>query len=149
MGFREDLQRGKKGEEKVMEIMKQRGHNIVDLTANAQYFDLDIDFLVGGRSCELKTDYVISRTGNLFLEDYMRYDDGNYGEGYYRKSQAEYLFYYDIKSDILYIYPFEELRKYISSTPGIPVRSLEDANKTVYGYCLNKDAVEHQTIYMN
>lgn len=127
--------------------MIDRGHTVDDLTCNKECFAADIDFNISGRTCELKTDYVINRTGNLFLEDYLVYTDGRYDGGYLRKSKAEYLLYFDIKGSVLYIYPFSELKQYIKENCGyIPIKVRNDGFKKVYGYCLDKDKVEHQII---
>lgn len=142
-----DLKRGEVGEDKVISILKQRGHNIVDVRAAAEYQKADIDFLVDGRSCEVKTDYRIWETGNLFLEDYISYKSKEpYRGGFFRTSEAEYLFYIDIHNDVLYIYKMEELRAF-AAAHRTNVKACEDSYKTTYGICLDKDLVRHQVIY--
>lgn len=149
--FLRDLKRGEQGERAVINTMISRGHTVEDLTSNKEFFEKDIDFIVSGKTCELKTDYVIGRTGNLFLEDYMEYTkDFSRRSGFFNTSEAEFLFYLDAKNKVLYIYDFEQLRAYVKENSAfIKRRSCNDGYKVIYGYCLNKDAVNHQTIYLN
>ena len=142
--FYEDLSRGKKGESYVRTLMGRRNHTVEDVSND---FSIGFDFYVDDRKCELKTDNVINYTENLFLEDYMDYMEGGRAQGWLNTSKAEYLFYLDEKNYNLYIYILDELRDYVNKNKCyIPVRSKDDGYKVVYGYCLDKDAVRHQTI---
>ena len=142
--FLEDLYRGKKGERYVRELMEHRNHQVKDVSNNPS---LGYDFIISDKKVEIKTDYIISRTNNLFLEDYCQYCRGGKAEGWLRTCQADYLFYLDEKNLTLYIYFLEDIRKYIEENEKeIPYKGLYDGYKRVYGYCLNKDRVKHQTI---
>lgn len=143
--FYEDLRRGKKGEQYVCELMESRNHKVEDVSLD---FDAGYDFLIDDdRKIELKTDYVINHSDNLFLEDCISYSKGDMAQGWFRTCKANYLFYLDEKSLTLYIYCLDELRDYVEKHKNrIPYRSVDDGYKRVYGYCLNKDLVRKQVI---
>lgn len=142
--FNEDLARGKKGEKYVLNLMAARNHEVEDVSLD---FNAGYDFLIDENKVELKTDYVINRSGNLFLEDSIEYFKGGRAKGWFNTCKAQYLFYLDEKSLTLYIYSLDELREYVNENRGvIPYRSLDDGYKRVYGYCLNKDLVRSQVI---
>lgn len=142
--FYKDLERGKKGERYVCELMARRHHKVKDVSLD---FDAGFDFWIDDNKVELKTDYVINRSGNLFLEDYIKYSKGDSAQGWFKTCKAQYLFYLDEKSLTLYIYLLDELRDYVKENQGyIPYRSVDDGYKKVYGYCLNKDLVRRQVI---
>ena len=53
--------------------MINKGYTVDDLTNNSYYWDKDIDFMVKSptgktKSFEVKWDYRINKTGNLYLE---------------------------------------------------------------------------------
>jgi hypothetical protein len=54
--------------------MRSRNYNVLDVSANRDYFSKDIDFIITSptsgetKSFEVKWDEKINRTGNLFLE---------------------------------------------------------------------------------
>ena len=142
--FNEDLVRGKKGQCYVRNLMRKRNHYIKDVSDN---YTIGFDFYVDDKKCQLKTDSIINTSGNLFLENYMDYSNGDSARGWLNTSKADYLFYLDEKNYNLYIYKLDEIREYVKTNKNtIPVRSLNDGYKRIFGYCLNKDAVRHQTI---
>lgn len=151
MSYSEELfytqrKKGKVGERKIIQLMQQRGHQVIDLTDDSRYYAEDVDFIIAGKKCELKTDYIIARTNNLFLETKIEYmSDKEDKEGYFAITKAEYLFYLDEKNNVLYIYTMEQLKDYIDNNY-VVTRICNDGYKKVYGYCLNKDKVPHQTI---
>ena len=145
--FYEDLARGKKGETYVKKLMALRSHKVVDVSEQTT---IGFDFYISDKKVELKTDYVINRTNNLFLEDSILYSRGGSRKGWFKTCKADYLFYLDEHTLTLYIYQLSDIRKYIEDYKGyIPYRSVDDGYKRVYGYCLDKDLVEHQTITAN
>ena len=142
--FYTDLERGKKGERYVCALMERRNHEVKDVSLD---FEAGFDFWIDDNKVELKTDYVINHSDNLFLEDYIEYSKGGCAKGWFNTCKAQYLFYLDEKSLTLYIYLLDELRDYVKENRGvIPYRSLDDGYKRVYGYCLNKDLVRNQVI---
>ncbi len=142
--FGDDLKRGKRGENYVRDLMARRNHKVIDVSDN---YDIGFDFFVDDMKCELKTDYVINQSGNLFLEEYMDYFKGGRTQGWFKTSKATHLLYLDEKSKTLYIYLLDSLRDYVKENIGyLTLRSLDDGYKTVFGYCVPIDAVPHQTI---
>ena len=137
--------KGDKGEELIIEFMQNRGHEVIDLSNDKRYSEPDIDFQIAGKFVELKTDYKMSRTNNLFLETKIEYYNGTSAEGYFAKSKAEYLFYLDINNKELYIYNFEDLRKLVQSG-NYQTRTAKDGYKTIYGTIINKDLAKPSQI---
>jgi len=142
--FYEDLARGKKGEKYVCELMARRQHKVKDISEDTK---AGFDFYIDEDKVELKTDYIINSSNNLFLEDYISYYKGGSAQGWFNTCKAKYLFYLDEHSLTLYIYLLDELRQYVNSNKSLlPYKSLDDGYKRVYGYCLNKDLVRRQVI---
>lgn len=142
------LAKGKLGEDIVRQVMSARGHEVIDVSNDSSYWREDVDFIIANKKVELKTDYWIHKTDNIFLElDMMYHIDGAMRDGYFVTTEAEYLFYLDIKNLILYIYEMKNLKDYVSlHKPSIIFTT--DYNKTISGYLLNKDKVKHQTIFL-
>lgn len=85
---------GKRGEQFLKTIFGQYGHVFNDVSNHPDYMRLDIDFtLKNGRTGEVKTDSVAERTGNMFYETELRYEDGATGVAWTDKCQADFLFY--------------------------------------------------------
>lgn len=146
--FEFQLRKGKVGEDVIENLMKKRGHEVICVASQQEFFNDDIDFLIDGIKCELKTDYRISKTGNLFLESEMYYfSDGRKEKGYFYKTKADYLFYYDINNDILLIYKISALKEYINdSTHKCNTREVDDGYKIVTGYVIPYNCIPHQEI---
>lgn len=70
MGFKQDKERGKLGENLVKRYFLQEGYEIKDTSEDERFFGSDIDLIVADSiTYEVKTDYRFSRTGNFALED--------------------------------------------------------------------------------
>lgn len=87
----EKLAKGAQGEERVLGWLKAQGHTVVDVRKDLGYRALDIDFVVGPHTVEVKTDYLA--TDRIFLE-YQAL----------AKSQADYWFYYTPTTEKLYCF---------------------------------------------
>lgn len=145
--FHTDLERGALGERAVIDLMVSRGHQVVDIRADKDAQNSDIDFLIDGVLCELKTDFVCWRTGNLFLEDILLYSNNTDAQGWFRKTEAEFLFYLDWENKQLHIYRMADLRAYICEHKReTPLKFVDDGYKRVYGYCVPISALAHQLI---
>ncbi len=69
MSFKEDLNRGKIGEQLFLDYCNEEGIEVKDVSNDYMYFDSDIDFITAdGNTYEIKTDYRFSETGNLAIE---------------------------------------------------------------------------------
>ena len=69
--------RSHKGSE-IREIQFIRIYYIQKKLFDSNYFKSDIDFIVDRKTVELKTDTIIWRTNNLFIEDEKYFYDGGY-----------------------------------------------------------------------
>ena len=138
---------GEKGEQIVKQYLIAKGHDVIDITKDSRYYTSDIDFIVDRKTVELKTDTIIWRTNNLFIEDEKYfYDGGYYKQGWLHYTKAEYLLYFDINKRILYKYKMQDVKDYIQQNKKrIAKKACNDDNKKVWGYCVNKDAIPHET----
>ena len=71
MSFESDLKRGRKGEEMFERAMQVDGESATNVTGQEAYQGADIDYVDScGGGWEVKTDYMLHRTGNLALESF-------------------------------------------------------------------------------
>ena len=100
--FFNDLNRGKVGERIFIEIMAERGWEIEDLSNDKTYQKKGVDFCVkkGNQRLmiDVKTDYVMYKTGNIFLE----LKDGP-RVGWAKKTEADLIFYIDYNANRAYV----------------------------------------------
>ena len=135
MLWQKQLSLGEKGEQMVKQYLIAKGHHVIDVTKDSNYFKSDIDFIVDSKTAELKTDTIIWKTNNLFIEDEILH-----------YTKAEYLLYFDINKRILYKYKMQDVKDYIQQNKKrIAKKACNDKNKKVWGYCVNKDAIPHET----
>lgn len=147
MLWQKQLSLGEKGEQMVKQYLIAKGHHVIDVTKDSRYYKSDIDFIVDSKTAELKTDTIIWKTNNLFIEDEIFYYNGEYyGQGWLHYTKAEYLLYLDINNRILYKYKMQDVKDYIQQNKKrITKKACNDKNKKVWGYCINKDAIPHET----
>ena len=143
--FETQLARGKKGEELFAKTMVERGHIVEDLRDDEKWRKADVDFSIDGRLVEVKTDYRMNQTGNIFLENGISYAKGGNRDGWFKQTQAEYLAFVDAKTNKIYIYPMELLKEFVEGRLYL-LRQCDDGYKIVYGYCVPKNAVAYQLI---
>lgn len=111
---------GNLGEQVFSHKMKEAGYTIQNVSADPNYWDKDIDFLVTSpsgntRSFECKYDTRLSTTGNLYLELSNVHSKG--GRGWFSFCQADYLAYGDASTKTFYIFDMEELRERVQYLP--------------------------------
>ena len=147
MLWQKQLSLGEKGEQMVKQYLIAKAHHVIDVTKDSNYFKSDIDFIVDSKTAELKTDTIIWKTNNLFIEDEIFYYNGEYyKQGWLHYTKAEYLLYFDINKRILYKYKMQDVKDYIQQNKKrIAKKACNDKNKKVWGYCVNKDAIPHET----
>lgn len=101
--------------------MEARGYDVVDVSANPEYWYKDIDFIITSptsgetKTFEVKWDSKINTTGNLYLERTSINSKG--GKGWFEFCQADYLAYGDAVSGQFYIIPLLELRERADTIP--------------------------------
>lgn len=115
--FFNDLNRGKVGERIFSDIVTERGWALNDLSNDKTYQKKGVDFFVQKENQQLlvdvKTDYIMYKTGNIFLE----LKDGP-RVGWAKKTEADLIFYIDYNSNTVYVLEWrscaakiDELRK--------------------------------------
>jgi hypothetical protein len=95
-------------------------HNckIQNMTNDSFYKALDVDFLVNDTWwLEVKTDTGISKYNHFLFEDWFerktRTDENNVGDGWFKKTECNYLGFYDGLTYTLYILNFLEAKPYV------------------------------------
>lgn len=131
---------GQYGELLIQKLLKQRGFLVTDVSKNPQYWEKDIDLIAtnpktgAAAAIEVKTDSVISRTGNFFIEIENPRSKGR--KGWYYFCQADLIYYLDQINSILYIFKFSDLKQYIQQNH-LRIRETSDGAK---GYIISIDA---------
>ena len=109
--------KGKQGETLFKSIMQSKGYEVQDVSAEPEYWEKDIDFIITSpttgltKTFEVKYDYCINYTGNLYIELTNIYSKG--GKGWFQFCQADLLAYGDAHNNIFYIIDMEQLRKHL------------------------------------
>ena len=112
---------GKEGEKLFAQKMEAQGYIVEDVSANEQYFNRDIDFIITSpttgqiKSFEVKYDTRINSTGNLYLE-FINKNSQNCS-GWFEFCQADYLAYGNAKTGVFLIIPMQELRERVKRLP--------------------------------
>lgn len=118
MGFHKDNIVGQNGEYIIYNYLwkHKSTFKIVDVSKDKWFQQFDIDFLqittdYNVNKIEVKTDRMADRTGNMVYEVYS--DKRFYTLGCFEKTEADYIFYYLINTNILYVFNTQELREWI------------------------------------
>ena len=119
MGFHSDNKIGNKGESIIFNYLLNHLStiNLIDVSKDKWFQQFDIDFLQvtnnGINKIEVKTDRLADKTGNMIYELWS--DKRTYTKGCFEKTEADYIFYYLINTNILYIFNTLELRDWVST----------------------------------
>lgn len=150
--FMADLKRGKQGEALVAKAFRDMGYEVTDVSNNSDYWKKDIDLLIDDngteRSIEVKSDWNMSKTGNVVLENYKVYEKDK--EGWFQYTEASHLAFVDMKNRIAYICRTSELRIRVASlmdevmkgeniTPFITTRTLNGYSCFLFNVENNED----------
>lgn len=116
--FKDSLAIGEIGEEKILNYLQRSSNvkNIIDVRNVAMYREVDVDLLVHMESgqelkVEVKTDTY--RSGNIYYETVSALETGSVGG--FEKTTADYMFYYFINLQTLYILDMKEYRKWFNA----------------------------------
>lgn len=115
--FNSDVQVGNKGEYIIYNYLSNHSStiNLIDVSKDKWFQQFDIDFLQITNDeinkIEVKTDRIADKTGNMVYEVYS--DKRFYTLGCFEKTEADYIFYYLINTNILYIFYTQELREWV------------------------------------
>ena len=97
--FKQDLKRGRKGEELVCRTFVALGYEVKDTSKDESFFKDDIDLVTAdGISYEVKTDYRFASTGNFAIEESVTYAGGTCKSWLYT-SKADYFIFVDATDD--------------------------------------------------
>ena len=146
---------GDAGERIIKQYMELKGNEVEDISMNPAYWEQDIDFIINSRTVEVKTDNIISSSGNLFLEyEIEHYPEGKLSKrdkGWFSKCKAEYLFYYDIRKDILRVYELNDLKEYINNHYVSTIQHTDCYDngyiRIINGYKVAADDVPHTKVF--
>lgn len=122
--FNKSIEIGKRGEQEFIELFSQLPtvNQIVDLRDSPEMRENDIDFLVrtpkGNFTLELKTDTYAS--GNFFIETISAKETHSVGWAF--KSKAQFLAYYFIKYQKIYIFKMKDIQKIAGSSSFLEFR---------------------------
>jgi len=115
--FYTTLAQGGKSEALVQAFLNTKGWDVTDRTHDKEYQSIDIDFTVikanDCRSIEVKQDNRVGDTGNLLIEIITNKKSGN--QGWFNKTQAEYIVFHDTINKQLLIAETAELRAYLNT----------------------------------
>lgn len=117
MGFHKDNIVGQNGEYIIYNYLSNHSStiNLIDVSKDKWFQQFDIDFIQVTNDeinkIEVKTDRIADKTGNMVYEVYS--DKRFYTLGCFEKTEADYIFYYLINTNILYIFDTQELREWV------------------------------------
>lgn len=141
-------QKGKQGEVLVQRYLEAHNWKVINLTNCKDFFSKDIDFLIQKENekhyIEVKFDYRIADTGNMFIE--ISTDLDNKKDGWFKFTQAEFIWYGDKQNNLFYVFLLADLKKYIQEQEKIlPTRKAADYDenqhirKVSQGYLVSID----------
>lgn len=109
--FYKDLARGKQGEVLISAAFQKMGYEVKDVSSDSCYWEKDIDLIVNDngieRQIEVKSDWNLSKTGNVVLE-IRKSDSGK--AGWFTFTQSSHLAFVDMKNNIAYIGRTKEIK---------------------------------------
>ena len=118
MSFRKDNKFGEIGENKISKYILSLPitMGIVDVSKDECFQQFDIDFLqitTDGdiNKIEVKTDKIADKTGNMVYEKYS--NKQYFTKGCFEKTKADYIFYYLININVIYIFNTQELIQWV------------------------------------
>lgn len=137
--FEDRLEVGKSGEAVVADWFRNRGNYVQDVSNDKNYWSKDIDFIITNKNgdvftVEVKTDYNMSKSGNLFFEGVYYKETGD-RLGWFYYCQADYVVFYDVNRNKLFVYDFANGREFVRE-------AAEDR------YFYNKDDVCNRRAYL-
>lgn len=115
------MTQGKAGEVYFAEASAQMGYTVEDLSNTREYWYKDIDFKLtnpttgNSRYFEVKTDNIIYKTGNLFIETWSRDTIQPNNKGWYLVCEADYIAYIDWHNKRIHTFLLEDLQALLSS----------------------------------
>lgn len=103
------------GEYELKNYLRQNGFKVKDVSDNPVYWAKDIDLIIeidgAPTKIEVKWDYRLAETTNLFVELYNPRSKGC--KGWFNFCQADYLAYGDAINQVFYFIKLDDLRHFI------------------------------------
>lgn len=154
LGFDKSMKIGLVGEENAIYVLKKLGYKIKDRRKDEAARLQDIDFTVDRKinnvgknvnivnsdyvDLEVKTDRKMHKTGNMFIETNVLFENRK-TTGWFYKTKAEVVMYYDLNNKFFYFVNVERLRNFVIKNRCIekgPYKNNED-NSKVFGYLIS------------
>lgn len=107
--FIKDKYRGKWGEAQFASLLSEAGVEYEDVSEDKDWQKQDVDFLVGKYKYEVKTDFAISKTGNIFIEVSKETKTGVH-PGWWRICKADSIAWIDAINGVIYMIDVKKLR---------------------------------------
>lgn len=161
--FDADNKIGKQGEDIFKSLYANQKFNPetkvgwIDVSENAAYQKYDVDFIwfIPGRTeplkIEIKYDQLMYKTGNIFAEHSIQYDDGYTAPGFLYKSTTDCLYYIDSVSRIVYGLDFVKFREF-ALTESVRFREGKCRGRNGYraytslGWLINKSLIPNECL---
>lgn len=135
--FQQQKKKGDIGEALVKNFLQAHRIDFKDVSNDKEYFSKDIDLFVGNTPIDVKYDTLFTHTGNLFIEYELAYDNGS-KPGWFRFTEAEFIFYVDAASEKCLIFSMGDMRDYIEENKHCVKRvTCRDGFKDVRGYAVS------------
>lgn len=147
MAFYNDLKTGKIAEEfTINEYYVDNLFDYQDVRDIQEYRNIDVDFIVTDLFfektwySEVKGDWRIHDTGNMFIEYKLEYYDGSPNmPGWFMFTKTNELVYCDLVLGKIYLIDFKSLYEYVDTHRLKSVSCNNDRNKCSYGWLVNVD----------
>lgn len=105
------------GEIKAYNYLTSQGYDIVDVRQNEDYWKVDTDYIAKKNgiqtNIEIKWDYRIAETHNMFIERLTDIDNNK--DGWFRQCTAQIIYYGDAINNLFYIFSLDDLKDYIEN----------------------------------
>lgn len=116
--FHSLLEQGKLTEIKIAKYFESNGFTVEDLSDDDFYKDIDVDLMIinsngNKQTLEVKSDEIMHRTGNIFIEHGMDRKTG-WCLGWIKKCKAQLLCYHDNVTDVGYILDWIKVKNEIT-----------------------------------
>lgn len=127
--FIKDKYRGKWGEAQVASLLDKAGIRYEDVSEVKEWQDVDVDFILEGKiRLEVKTDFAIKNTGNIFIE-VNKERNGKIYPGWWQKIQADSIAWVDALNGIVYMISVRKLRLWM--VHNAPIKQFKIDSNTV------------------
>lgn len=100
------------GEEVIKCYYCAKGSTVIDVSADKEYQNKDIDFIIDGQTVEVKTQNGIVNYGDVVLELVSNTDNARFKDGWFNTTQADVLIFYSPQYKVMYRVETQKLREW-------------------------------------